>query len=100
MRQEQKALKLIAWAQRIFKGSKVQDALVILNRIKDAEMERFVSDALAKKGIEPIGVIHEDPTIAMSWLEGTRVYAPSIHADVESIVERLEAVADTTPIPA
>ena len=91
---------LVVWAQRIFRESKVKDALVILNRIKDAEIERFVSAAFAEKGLEPIGVIHEDPTIAMSWLEGTRVDAPGVQADVESIVDRLEAVADTTPVSA
>ena len=92
--------ELVAWAQHVFRGSKVKDVVVILNRIKDEEMERFVSAALAEKGIEPIGVIYEDPTIAMSWLEGTRVDAPGVQADVESIVDRLEAVADTTPVSA
>jgi CO dehydrogenase nickel-insertion accessory protein CooC1 len=92
--------ELVAWAQQVFRGSKVRDVLVILNRIKDAEMERFVSAALAEKGIEPIGVIHEDLTIAMSWLKGTRIEATRVQADVESIVERLEAVTDITPVTA
>ena len=91
---------LVEWANRIFREASVKDVLVILNRIRDAEMERFVREKLAEKGIEPIGVIHEDPSIAVSWLKGMQLDGTSTQADVDRIIERLETVAETNLAPA
>jgi CO dehydrogenase nickel-insertion accessory protein CooC1 len=92
--------ELVEWANRIFRESRVKDVLVILNRIKGREMERSVREKLAGRGIEPIGVIPEDPSIALAWLNGTRLDAVNAQADVERVVERLEAVAEATSVAA
>ena len=47
---------------------------------------------LARQGIKPIGVIHEDSSIAMSWLRGTSLDATKTKQDTENIIEELETV--------
>jgi CO dehydrogenase nickel-insertion accessory protein CooC1 len=91
---------LVEWANRIFRESRVKDVLVILNRIRGEEMERSVREKLAERGISPIGVIHEDPSIALAWLNGTRLDAVNTQVDVDRVVKGLEAAAETSPLTA
>jgi hypothetical protein len=46
---------------------------------------------LAEQGIKPIGVIHEDPSIELSWLKGTSLDRTKLKGDTASIIEELEA---------
>lgn len=85
--------ELVAWANRIFSEATVEGALVVLNRVRDEAMERYMRRKLAEHGLEPIGVIHENPTIARCWLEGSRLESASTREDVAGIVKELEAVA-------
>jgi CO dehydrogenase nickel-insertion accessory protein CooC1 len=86
--------ELIEWANRIFGEATVQDVLVVLNRVGDEEMEAYLRTMLAEKGLEPIGVIHEDPSISRSWLWGTPLEATNTQDDVERVVETLEAATE------
>jgi len=43
--------------------------------------------------IEPIGILHEYPGIAVSWLKGTTLDWTDAKQEVEGIVERLETIA-------
>ncbi|MEA3336643.1 MAG: P-loop NTPase [Chloroflexota bacterium] len=81
---------LVEWANRIFREATIKGVLVILNRVRDEEMEGYMREKLAEQGIEAIGVIHEDPAIAMSWLKGMPMEAANAKSDVERIVEKLE----------
>jgi CO dehydrogenase nickel-insertion accessory protein CooC1 len=85
--------ELVEWANRIFREATVKGVLVVLNRVKDAEMERYMREKLAAKELVPIGVIHEDTAIAMSWLEGKPLDWANARVDVDYIVKNLEAVA-------
>ena len=71
----------------------IAGVLVVLNRVKDEAMERYMQRKLAEHGLEPIGIIHEDVTLARCWLEGSRLESTSTEADIAAIVEELEAVA-------
>jgi CO dehydrogenase nickel-insertion accessory protein CooC1 len=71
---------------------------VVLNRIRDEKMERYVRRKLAEKGLEPLGIIHEDSAIAMSWLEGKPLEMTHTRDDVESIVKKMEAVVEKSPV--
>ena len=73
---------------------------MVLNRVRDEEMEQYMREKLAEKGIEPIGVIREDPAIAMSWLKGTSLDVTSTKKDVEKIAEKLESIAEIHSVPA
>jgi len=86
--------ELVGWANRIFREATVKGVLVILNGVRDEDTERYIREKLAEKGIEPIGVIHEDPAIAMSWLKGRPLELANTKADVERIVEKLEVTEE------
>jgi len=62
--------EMVELAQRIFREAKVKDVLVILNRIRDEEMESYLRAKLQQGGIKPIGAIREDPAIIITWLRG------------------------------
>lgn len=49
-----------------------------------------------ERGITPIGVIHEDASIAMSWLAGTPLETTSTMEDIETILRNLEAAESTS----
>lgn len=90
--------ELIEWANRIFREAAVKDVLVVLNRVRDEEMEGYVRKKLAEKGLEPIGVIHEDISIARSWLRGTPLEATNAQEDVERAVEELEVMPERSSV--
>ena len=85
--------ELIEWANRIFREATVKDVLVVLNRIRDEEMEGYVRKKLAEKRLVPIGTIRDDHSIATSWLEGKPLELVNVSEDIERIVKKLEAVA-------
>lgn len=89
--------ELVGWANRIYREATVKGVLVILNGVRDEDTERYVREKLAEEGIEPIGVIHEDPAIAMSWLKGRPLEIESTKADVARIVEQLEVTEKMSP---
>jgi len=82
--------ELVEIANRLFLRSRVKGVLVVLNKIKDEETESFITTRLAEKGITPIGSIHEDPSIAMSWLKGVPLNSAKTKQDVEKIAEELK----------
>lgn len=61
---------LAALARRLFGEARISDLFVVLNRVRDDEMEEYLVDRLAEGGIEPIGAIPEDPLITTAWLRG------------------------------
>jgi len=86
--------KLVEAANRVFREANIKGVLSVLNKVGDEEMENYMRRRLEKRGIEPIGVIHEAPSIAMAWLKGTSLEAIETQKDAESIVERLEAAEE------
>jgi CO dehydrogenase nickel-insertion accessory protein CooC1 len=87
------SLRLIEMANRVFREASVKDALVILNRLPAKETEEYVKRYLEMRKIEPIGILHEYPSIAVSWLKGTTLDWTCAKREVERIVERLETIA-------
>jgi CO dehydrogenase maturation factor len=88
------SLKLVEIANMLFREAKVKGILFVLNRIRDEETESYVRRKLKEKGIEPVGVIHEDPSISMSWLKGTPLEAIQAGEDIQGVVEKLEAAEE------
>jgi len=83
--------EMVELAQRIFREAKVKDVLVILNRIRDEEMESYLRAKLQQGGIKPIGAIREDPAIIITWLRGTPLEGTETRKDIEDIVDAMEA---------
>lgn len=89
--------ELVEIANRLFTQAKVKGVLVVLNKIKDKETESYITTKLAEQGIKPIGIIHEDPSITMSWLKGISLNSVKTRGDSERIIEKLEAVEKVYP---
>jgi len=84
---------LVELAIRIFSEATVSDAVVVLNRVRDAEMLNRLMGKLAEGGLTPIGVIPEDPALTVSWLESEPLTGAPYEA-ADAIVSALEETAD------
>lgn len=87
---------LVALANRLFQEARLQEALFVLSRIPNERTESFVRRKLAAHGIEPIGTLYEDPTIAEAWLTGSSLPFPPTGSDLEAIIGELEQVASAS----
>jgi CO dehydrogenase maturation factor len=81
----------VALAKRLFKETKVKGVLVILNRVRDEEMETYLRDELKADGIEPIGVFYEDPSLTTAWLKGQAFDGPRLDEAAQEIIRSLES---------
>ena len=86
--------ELAALANKIFTEAKIKDVFFILNRIPNTEIENYLRDRLAQRGIEPLGAIHEYPSIPVAWLKGTPVRAEKATVEAQLITERLEELVN------
>jgi CO dehydrogenase nickel-insertion accessory protein CooC1 len=86
--------KLVETANRVFTEAKIRGVLYVLNRVRDEEMESHMRRRLEEKQVEPIGIIHEDDSIAMAWLEGTPLDGTTAKKDADSIIKELEAAEE------
>ncbi len=90
-------LELIELAQQLYRDANVKGVLFILNKVRDSLTEQFLRDRLAKKGIEPLGVIHDTPALSMAWLLGEPLIKTQAQAEANNIVEALEKVDEEYP---
>jgi len=81
--------ELVAAAMKIFRESKIEDVLVVLNKIRDEDMERYLRKELSKADIEPIGAIQEDPAIMLNWMEGSKLEGLGVHGNMQDIIGKL-----------
>jgi CO dehydrogenase maturation factor len=87
---------LVDLALDIFKHARVKGVFVLLNRIDDSGQEQLLRARLAKAGIEPVGVIRDNPSIPMAWLLGERLTAVSAMREAAVALDRIEALTATT----
>jgi CO dehydrogenase nickel-insertion accessory protein CooC1 len=87
--------RLVEMAHRIFREARIKGVVFVLNKIEDQETESYLRRKLKDEGIKPIGVIHRDPSISLSWLQGSPLDATKTKKDVEKILGELEAVEET-----
>ena len=81
---------LIAWANKIFVEAPIDDVWFVLNRVQSEEEERYLRQSLAEKRIEPIGVIHQSPSISLSWLKGISLRLDDVQNQIRQLLEKLE----------
>lgn len=82
---------LVAWANRMFMQASIKGVLYVINRVQNEEMEEYLRNKLAEKGVEPIGVINDHASIAISWLKGSPIEATEPQDEARGIAEKLEA---------
>ncbi len=82
--------ELIEKAKRIYKEARIKESFVLLNKIKDEKIENYVSKKLKEKGLRAIGVIYEDSSISLSWLEGKPLEGIKAIKDIMGAIKRLE----------
>jgi CO dehydrogenase nickel-insertion accessory protein CooC1 len=85
---------LVAIANRVFKEANIKGVLFVLSQIDDEVTEGYLREKLEEKGIRSIGAIHRDPSISLSWLKGLPLDLTETKADLERIVEELEAAEE------
>ena len=86
--------ELVAWANKIFTSAAIKDVLFVLNRVRDEEMEHYLQQKLAEKGIDPIGAIHEDASISAAWLTGAPLDTVRAQDEADRIIDKLEALQE------
>jgi len=84
--------ELIEEAKQIYKKSSVVESFVLLNKIKDKKIKNYVSEKLKEKGLKIIGVIYEDPSIALSWLEGEPLEGIKATRDIMRAIRKFEQI--------
>ncbi|MBN2116442.1 MAG: P-loop NTPase [Anaerolineales bacterium] len=87
---------LVAWANKIFVEASIDQLWFVLNRVQNAEEEEYLRQRLKEKGIEPIGVIRQMPSISYAWLKGTPIEANDALMEVQNILGRLENAEQST----
>jgi len=84
--------ELIEEAKRIYKEARIKESFVLLNKIKDEKIENYVYKKLKEKRLRAIGVIYEDSSISLSWLEGKPLEAIKANKDIMGAIKRLEQI--------
>lgn len=82
---------LIAVANRVFQDAKIKGVRFVLSKSEGGEAEDYLRGKLAECGIKPIGTIHHDPSISLSWLRGLPLDVTGTQEDVQEVVNELEA---------
>jgi CO dehydrogenase nickel-insertion accessory protein CooC1 len=80
---------LIALANRVFTDAKIKDVFCVLNKVPNPEIEDYLRQKLLENDISPLGVIHEDPTIAVAWLKGSPLKAGVVMGEVRLILDKM-----------
>ena len=85
------SLDLVAMANKLFIEARIKGVMVLLNKIGNVETENYLRMKLAERGIEPGGVIGEDPSISTSWLKGTSLEVHKSPGGLLGFIQKLEA---------
>jgi CO dehydrogenase nickel-insertion accessory protein CooC1 len=88
--------QLAELAKRLFREATIQGLHVVLNRVRDPEMETYITERIQREGIEIAGVIPEDPSITTHWLQGTPITSKERVKEGEKIVAALETISTNT----
>jgi CO dehydrogenase maturation factor len=87
---------LIALATTLFRASKVQGLLGVLNRVRDSEEETLLRAGLDGKGIQLVGCLEEDLQVRKAWLRGQALPEGFARGELERVLTALET--KTVPV--
>ena len=89
--------ELVAIANRLFTDASIKGVVCVMNKIPNEEIENYLRAELTEKGLTPIGVIHEDASIALSWLKGLPIDSAKAEGDISQIITELETAEVANP---
>lgn len=87
---------LVEKARQIYREARIQGSSVLLNRIRDEKIEKYVSEKLKEKCLSILGVIFEDPSISLSWLEGRPLEGIKANREAAGVIKKLEEAFQTS----
>jgi CO dehydrogenase maturation factor len=82
---------LVALANQVFREAAIKDVAIVLNKVQNEEVEGYLRERLAEKGIEPIATIPEDAGVSTSWLKGLPIDISRLRDAGRKIIDTLEA---------
>jgi CO dehydrogenase maturation factor len=82
--------RLAELARRLFREARIKDVLFVLNKVADEETEGYMRQKLGEAGIQPLGLVHQDPSIAAAWLKGNAIEGAEVSADGAWLAAALE----------
>lgn len=81
---------LVETANRLYNQSAINGAYVVLNRVHDARMERYLRQRLHEIDVEAHAVVPADQSIERAWLAGETLKLGRAKCSVEKIIADLE----------
>lgn len=88
--------EMVELANQTYRQARIGSVSFVLNKVTSQEVENCLRDKLSERGIQPTGVVHEDPRIPMAWLRGEAIEAGRAEREVLKIIEGLETSASET----
>jgi CO dehydrogenase nickel-insertion accessory protein CooC1 len=82
---------LVTMANKLYMEARIRGAMYLLNKIGNSNTENYLKTKMAERGLEPNGVIYENPSISDSWLKGTPLEMNESQSDILGFIEKLEA---------
>jgi CO dehydrogenase nickel-insertion accessory protein CooC1 len=86
--------RLVEMAERLYRETRIGGVLFVLNKVGDEETQSYLRRRLEENGIDPIGTVHRDASIAMAWLTGTSLEGTDAETEALLIAEKLEAAEE------
>ena len=83
------SLELALKVKQLAAGARVNNTWAILNKITSDEIAIRMRDELGKRGMEIIGIVHNDPKIFEACLEGHRLGEGVASKDIRGIVDAI-----------
>jgi CO dehydrogenase maturation factor len=83
--------ELIELANRLFTEARIKGVLSVLNKVQNNEVEIYMRKELSARGIEPIGIIYEDPSVSITWLRGKPLGGGVIEQEAKKVARALDA---------
>ncbi len=84
--------QLVSLAKAIYSRSRIQEILVILNKIEDEATRIYLQDQLEEKELQISASIPADPSIAKAWLKGDPIVCPQAQAELGKVIAELERI--------
>jgi len=81
---------LVEAANRLYRQAAIKGVYVVMNRVQDAQMERYLRERLHERHVEAHAVVPADPAIARAWLAGETLKLGRAKYSVEKIIGDLE----------